>query len=58
MTRLRVKGIAFDMYGTVVDVGGVIDVWKQVAPDPTAFVIQWRSKQLEGSKIDTPSGPW
>ena len=47
MARLRVKGIAFDMYGTVVDVGAVADACKGIAPDPTAFAALWRTKQLE-----------
>lgn len=47
MARLRVKGIAFDMYGTVVDVGAVADACREVAPDPASFVAQWRAKQIE-----------
>ena len=47
MARDRVRGIAFDMYGTVVDVGAVADACKAVAPDPVAFNTQWRGKQLE-----------
>lgn len=47
MARLRVGGIAFDMYGTVVDVGAVAEACKAVAPDPVAFNAQWRAKQLE-----------
>jgi len=47
MARGRVRGIAFDMYGTVVDVGAVADACKAVAPDPVAFNTQWRAKQLE-----------
>src|SRR5437667_8324977 len=47
MARLRVKGIAFDMYGTVVDVGAVADACKGIAPDPMAFAALWRTKQLE-----------
>jgi 2-haloacid dehalogenase len=47
MARLSVKGIAFDMYGTVVDVGAVADACREVAPDPVAFNAQWRAKQLE-----------
>ena len=40
MPRLRVKGIVFDLYGTVVDVGAVAAVCKDVTPDPIAFDIQ------------------
>lgn len=47
MARLTIKGIAFDMYGTVVDVGAVAEACKEVAPDPVAFNTQWRAKQLE-----------
>lgn len=47
MARLRVKGIGFDMYGTVVDVGAVAEACREVAPDPVAFNSQWRAKQLE-----------
>jgi len=47
MARGQVRGIAFDMYGTVVDVGAVAEACKAVAPDPVAFNTQWRAKQLE-----------
>jgi len=47
MARLRVKGIAFDMYGTVVDVGAVTEACKEVAPDPVAFNTLGRAEQLE-----------
>ena len=47
MAKRRVKGIAFDMYGTVVDVGAVAEACKEIAPDPGAFTTQWRAKQLE-----------
>lgn len=47
MARGRVRGIAFDMYGTVVDVGAIADACRAVAPDPVAFNMQWRAKQLE-----------
>jgi 2-haloacid dehalogenase len=47
MARLLVKGIVFDMYGTVVDVGAVAAVCHEVASDPVAFNTQWRAKQLE-----------
>ena len=47
MARLLVKGIVFDMYGTVVDVGAVAAACKEVAPDPIAFNTHWRAKQLE-----------
>jgi 2-haloacid dehalogenase len=47
MARLLVKGIVFDMYGTVVDVGAVAAACKEVAPDPISFNTYWRAKQLE-----------
>ncbi len=47
MGRRRVKGIAFDMYGTLVDVAAVAEACTGIVPDPIAFVGQWRAKQLE-----------
>ena len=47
MARLLVKGIVFDMYGTLVDVGAVAVACHEVASDPVAFNTQWRAKQLE-----------
>jgi 2-haloacid dehalogenase len=47
MAALRVKGIAFDMYGTLVDVGAVAEACREIAPDAAAFAAQWRAKQLE-----------
>jgi 2-haloacid dehalogenase len=47
MIRGKIRGIAFDMYGTIVDVGSVAEVCKEVAPDAVAFNRQWRAKQLE-----------
>ncbi len=58
MARLRVKGIAFDMYGTVVDVGGVAEACKAVAPDPVAFNAQWRAKQLEYTFLRSAMGQY
>ena len=56
MARRTIKGIAFDMYGTVVDVGSVAKACKAVAPDPAAFVAQWRAKQLEYTFLRTLMG--
>jgi 2-haloacid dehalogenase len=50
---MLVKGIIFDMYGTVVDVGAVAEACKEVAPDPIAFNSQWRAKQLEYTFLRT-----
>jgi 2-haloacid dehalogenase len=47
IARLKVRGVAFDMYGTVVDVGAVAEACQEVALDPIAFNTQWRAKQLE-----------
>lgn len=47
MAKLSVRGIVFDMYGTVVDVGAVAEACRAIAPDPVAFNGQWRAKQLE-----------
>jgi 2-haloacid dehalogenase len=47
VVRLIIKGIVFDMYGTVADVGAVAEACKEVAADPVAFNTQWRAKQLE-----------
>ena len=47
MPKLRVKGIAFDLYGTIVDVAAVAEACKDIASDPAAFTAQWRAKQLE-----------
>ena len=56
MARRTIKGIAFDMYGTVVDVGSVAEACREVAPDPAAFVAQWRAKQLEYTFLRTLMG--
>ncbi len=58
MARLRVKAIAFDMYGTVVDVGAVAEACKAVAPDPLAFNAQWRAKQLEYTFLRSAMGKY
>jgi len=47
MAKLLVKGIVFDMYGTIVDLGAVASVCNEVTPDPLAFNTLWRAKQLE-----------
>lgn len=57
-TRLLVKGIIFDMYGTVVDVGVVADACREVAPDPIAFNNQWRAKQLQYTFMRTLMGQY
>ena len=57
-TRLPVKGIIFDMYGTVVDVGAVAEACSEVARDPIAFNNQWRAKQLEYTFLRTLMGKY
>ena len=58
MAGLRIKGIVFDMYGTLVDVGAVAEACKEVAPDPVAFTTQWRAKQLEYTFLRTLMGKY
>lgn len=58
MAKLRIRGIAFDMYGTLVDVGAVAEACKEVAPDPVAFNTQWRAKQLEYSFLRSLMGKY
>src|SRR5919106_202199 len=58
MARLTVKGIVFDMYGTLVDVGAVAEACKQVAPEPVAFNTLWRAKQLEYTFLRTLMGKY
>jgi 2-haloacid dehalogenase len=58
MAGLRVKGIVFDMYGTLVDVGAVAEACKEVAPEPVAFNTQWRAKQLEYTFLRTLMGKY
>ncbi len=57
-TRLLIKGIIFDMYGTLVDVGAVAEACREVAPDPIAFNNQWRAKQLEYTFLRTLMGQY
>lgn len=58
MATLRVQGVAFDMYGTVVDVGAVAEACKAVASDPVAFNNQWRAKQLEYTFLRSAMGKY
>jgi len=58
MTKLRVQGVAFDMYGTVVDVGAVAEACKAVVSDPVAFNNQWRAKQLEYTFLRAAMGKY
>jgi 2-haloacid dehalogenase len=56
MARSLVKGIVFDMYGTVVDVGAVAAACKEVVPDPIAFNTHWQAKQLEYTFLRSLNG--
>jgi 2-haloacid dehalogenase len=58
MSRPRVQGVAFDMYGTVVDVGAVAEACKAIASDPVAFNTQWRAKQLEYTFLRSAMGKY
>jgi 2-haloacid dehalogenase len=58
MAGLRIKGIVFDMYGTLVDVGAVAEACKEMAPEPVAFITQWRAKQLEYTFLRTLMGKY
>jgi 2-haloacid dehalogenase len=58
MATMRVKGIVFDMYGTLVDVGAVAEACKEMAPEPVAFNTQWRAKQLEYTFLRTLMGKY
>jgi 2-haloacid dehalogenase len=58
MAKLRVKGIVFDMYGTLVDVGAVAEACKAMAPEPVAFNTRWRAKQLEYTFLRTLMGKY
>ncbi|HXF76153.1 MAG TPA: haloacid dehalogenase type II [Methylomirabilota bacterium] len=58
MAKPRIKGIVFDMYGTLVDVNAVADACKKIAPDPAAFNAQWRAKQLEYTFLRTAMGKY
>lgn len=55
---LLVKGLVFDMYGTLVDAGAVAEACREVAPDPIAFNNQWRAKQLEYTFLRTLMGQY
>jgi len=58
MVKLSVRGIVFDMYGTVVDVGAVAEACRAIAPDPVAFNSQWRAKQLEYTFLRSAMGKY
>lgn len=39
--------LAFDIYGTLFDLGPLVEAARGLAPDPAGFVAMWRLKQLE-----------
>jgi 2-haloacid dehalogenase len=41
------KALVFDVYGTLFDVGSLVEVCQALVPEPEAFVSRWRAKQLE-----------
>src|SRR5260370_10629202 len=58
MAKLNIQGIAFDMYGTVVDVGAVAEACKAIAPEAVALNNQWRAKQLEYTFLRSTMGKY
>jgi 2-haloacid dehalogenase len=42
-----IKGIVFDVYGTLFDLGSIADGVRGFTADPQGFCSLWRSKQLE-----------
>jgi 2-haloacid dehalogenase len=44
-----IQAIVFDAYGTLFDLTSLETACRNLAPDPVAFVAQWRAKQLEYS---------
>ncbi len=41
------KALVFDVYGTLFDVGSVMEVCRTIVPEPEALVAGWRAKQLD-----------
>jgi 2-haloacid dehalogenase len=41
------RGYVFDAYGTLFDVHSVVEVSREISPDPMALSALWRQKQLE-----------
>jgi 2-haloacid dehalogenase len=41
------KALVFDVYGTLFDVSSLVEVCQALVPEPEAFVLSWRAKQLE-----------
>jgi len=37
----------FDVYGTLFDVGSLVNQCRALVPEPVAFVATWRAKQLD-----------
>jgi 2-haloacid dehalogenase len=47
VTEVRMKALVFDVYGTLYDVGSLVDQCRGLVPEPEAFVATWRAKQLD-----------
>jgi hypothetical protein len=59
MTGLHIKGVVFDMYGTLVDVGAVAEACKEMAPEPVAFKSRCGYRRTRSSLFPrTPSMRW
>ena len=56
MKRRSVGGVAFDFYGTLVDVAAVAEACGRVVADPRGFCSAWRQKQLEYTFLRTCMG--
>src|SRR5437879_1443714 len=51
MARLNIQGIAFDMYGNVVDVGEVADTVRIYKPSPRVYQLAPRAMKLKKQHI-------
>jgi 2-haloacid dehalogenase len=49
--------LLFDAYGTLFDVGSVAEAVSELAPDPSALLQVWRTKQLEYTWLRALMGP-
>ncbi len=55
-SRTSFKIIAFDLYGTLANLGAVADRCREITPDGDAFFASWRAKQLEYTFLATLMG--
>jgi 2-haloacid dehalogenase len=49
MSKLRIRAIAFDLYGTLFDISKLTRKMQRLASEPEAFTAIWRAKQLQYS---------